>query len=74
MTDWVVSCIGNPTKFRAEFSQYFTKILCCYWVLAELFGMVDQRAKNVFWTTFDTQIWLPIFYDNDTALGINNEE
>ena len=74
MTDWVVSCIGNPTKFRNEFEQYFHKdFMLSYYVITELFAMVDQRAKNCFWTTFDTKIWLPIFYDNDTALGINNE-
>ena len=74
MTDWVVSCIGNPTKFKNEFEQYFHKdFMLSYYVITELFAMVDQRAKNCFWTSFDTKIWLPIFYDNDTVLGINNE-
>jgi len=74
MTDWVVSCIGNPAKFRTELPGYFHQdFLISYFVITELLAMVDQRAKNCFWTTFDTQIWLPIFYDNDTCLGINNE-
>ena len=35
--------------------------------------MVDSRAKNLFPSTFDGVHWLPLPYDMDTALGINNE-
>lgn len=35
--------------------------------------MVDNRAKNVFLTTFDGQHWFSVPYDFDTAIGINNE-
>lgn len=77
--EWVVSCIGNPTKFKAEFEQHFNKNnILSYWILTELFGMVDQRAKNMFITSWGNEgsgeyKWYFIFYDNDTTLGINNE-
>jgi hypothetical protein len=35
--------------------------------------LVDNRAKNMFLTTFDGEHWFPIPYDMDTAIGINNE-
>jgi N-acetylneuraminic acid mutarotase len=35
--------------------------------------MVDSRAKNLFLTTWDGNIWYPTFYDLDTAFGLNNE-
>jgi hypothetical protein len=72
--NWVVACKNNPAKFKAEIDDYFMKDnIISYYVLTELFGMVDQRAKNMFATTYDKQRWQFIFYDNDTALGINNE-
>lgn len=44
-----------------------------YYTITELFAMVDQRAKNMFLTTFDGIHWICIFYDNDTVCGLNNE-
>lgn len=71
---WVVSCAGNPTKFKAEVEQYFNKeYLLAYYIVTELFGMVDSRAKNLFLNTYDGRIWYPVFYDCDTAMGLNNE-
>lgn len=71
--EWVVSCKGNTEKFKSELSSYFDKEqLIFYYLITEVFGMVDQRAKNQFLTTFGNN-WLFIFYDNDTWCGINNE-
>ncbi|WP_165021519.1 CotH kinase family protein [Dysgonomonas sp. ZJ279] len=77
---WVYSCIGNPTKFRQELAEHFNvNWLMFYCVMTELYGMVDQRAKNMMLTTYGERgvtgelIWYFIFYDNDTVLGINNE-
>ena len=71
---WVVSCKNNPTKFKAEVEQYFNKeYLLAYYIVTELFGMVDSRAKNLFLNTYDGNIWYPVFYDCDTAMGLNNE-
>ena len=74
LTDWLVSTKGNPDKFRAEAPQYLDlDFILSYYSLTELFAMVDQRAKNMFLTTYDGTHWVTIFYDNDTVCGINNE-
>lgn len=85
MTDWVVSTdrdavdseeekAARLAKFKAEFEDYFVKEPCLfYYLFTEIFLMVDNRAKNVFLTTFDGEHWFPIPYDFDTAMGINNE-
>ncbi|MFV0326893.1 MAG: CotH kinase family protein [Bacteroides xylanisolvens] len=77
---WVVSCIGNPDKFKSECAGHFNiPNLLFYYVITETLVMTDQRAKNQFVTTYGERgstnelIWRFIFYDNDTALGINNE-
>ncbi|RGN33876.1 CotH kinase family protein [Bacteroides oleiciplenus] len=74
LTDWLVSTKGNPTKFKAEAANYLDlDFILSYYTLTELFAMVDQRAKNMFLTTYDGVHWVVIFYDNDTVCGINNE-
>lgn len=74
VTDWIVSTKDNTAKFKAEAANYFDiDTLLFYYLITELFGMVDQRAKNMFFATWDTEHWYPIFYDNDTCLGLNNE-
>lgn len=72
--DWVVSCKGDPDKFKAEYSQYFDKDMLVFYALITLvLGMTDQRAKNMFLTRYRGKLWLFILYDNDTLLPINNE-
>ncbi len=78
--EWVVSCKNNPAKFKAECAEHFNvDWLLFYCLTTELFGMVDQRAKNQMLTTYGERgstgelIWYFIFYDNDTVLGVNNE-
>lgn len=74
LTDWIVSTRGDAGKFKAEAAGYFDlDFLLSYYSITELFAMVDQRAKNMFLTTYDGTHWVPIFYDNDTVCGINNE-
>ena len=61
-------------KFKKEFAEYFNLDFCLvYYVLTFVLMMVDQRAKNMFLTTWDKVHWEPWLYDNDTCLGINNE-
>ena len=61
-------------KFRTEFTQHFDMgYATVYYLLTLILLMSDQRAKNMFLTTWDGIYWEPWFYDNDTALGINNE-
>lgn len=74
LTDWLVSTKDNPEKFKAEAGQYLDlDFILSYYSITELFAMVDQRAKNMFLTTYDGTHWVTIFYDNDTVCGINNE-
>ena len=74
LTDWLASVKDNPTKFRQEADQYFDmNFMLSYYTITEFFAMVDQRAKNMFLTTFDGIHWICIFYDNDTVCGLNNE-
>lgn len=62
------------SKFKAEFENYFIKnAMVFYYLFTEVFLLVDNRAKNMFLTTFDGEHWFPIPYDMDTAIGINNE-
>jgi len=74
ITDWIVSCIGNTDKFKSEIGMHMDKDqLLFYWIVTLVFGMVDQRAKNMFLTYYHGGLWLFIFYDNDTCFGVNNE-
>lgn len=61
-------------KFKAEYENHFNKnFLLIYYIVAEFLGMIDSRAKNMFLNTYDGDIWYPVFYDMDTAMGLNNE-
>ncbi|WP_303140931.1 CotH kinase family protein [uncultured Parabacteroides sp.] len=73
--EWVVSTANDTNKFKAEVAEHFDlRNLLSYYLITELFGMVDQRAKNMFLTRFASDgKWRFIFYDNDTCNGINNE-
>lgn len=65
-------------KFKAEVSEHFNlNNLLSYFVLTDLLGAVDQRAKNQMMASWGNEgsgdfKWYFIFYDNDTILGINN--
>ena len=62
------------SKFKTEFEDHFDKPTCnLYYLYTLVMLMTDQRAKNMFLTTWDSVHWEPWFYDNDTCLGINNE-
>ena len=85
LTDWIVSTdrsavsteeekTARLNKFKMEFEDYFVKDpTLFYYLFTECFLMVDSRAKNLFPSTFDGVHWMPLPYDMDTALGINNE-
>ena len=85
MVSWVVStdrtAVNSPgerearlQKFRNEFEDHFIKdAMIFYYLFTETFLMVDNRAKNMFMTSFDGQHWFGLPYDFDTAIGINNE-
>lgn len=81
-TDWLVltdrDAIDNEEgkalrleKFKTEFSEYaYITPWIFHYVMTEVFLMVDNRAKNMFLTTFDGLHWFPIPYDWDTAIGM----
>lgn len=79
LTDWLVSTQGDPDKFRREAEEHFNKpFLLFYYLMTELFAMVDQRAKNMMLASWGNEgsgacKWYPIFYDSDTICGVNNE-
>lgn len=58
-------------KFKSEFKDYFElDAMTFYYIFTEVFLMVDNRAKNMFLTTFDGDHFFPIPYDMDTAIGM----
>ena len=61
-------------KFKYEIDDYLIKDdFIFYYIFTEVFLMIDSRAKNMFFTTFDGTHWFLLPYDFDTANGINNE-
>ena len=61
-------------KFTDEFENYFYKTPMLFmYLFTEAFLMVDNRAKNMFLTTYDGTHWIDLPYDFDTAIGIDNE-
>lgn len=85
LTDWLVTTdrsvvrtesekAARLNKFKTQFEDYFVKEpMLYYYLFTEVFLMVDNRAKNFFPSTYDGLHWLPLPYDMDTAIGINNE-
>lgn len=60
-------------KFKKEFNDHFDfEFMLIYYLYTFVILMVDQRAKNMFLTTWDKKHWQAWLYDNDTCLGINN--
>ena len=60
-------------KFKAELEDYMNlNFVLFYYVLTMILLMMDSRAKNMMLASWDQKIWYPIFYDMDTALGVNN--
>lgn len=71
-------------KFKYELSNYFdVDYLCSYYLFTDCLAAADQRVKNMmwgFWFTPDADNHevmgkmrcYPIFYDNDTILGLDN--
>lgn len=72
--NWIVSCKGNPGKFKAEVNQYFNvNSLCAWYLFTDYFMAVDQRAKNMMLATWDGLTWYFLPYDADTILGSRND-
>ena len=65
---WLGTIVGKENI--EEFENYFEKdAMIFYYLFTEVFLLADNRAKNMFLTTFDGEHWFPIPYDMDTAIG-----
>ena len=87
MLAWVKACVPTGAdmtctdlttwkseKFKTEIDSRFSKKNLQYWyLLTEYFAMVDQRAKNTIWRTWDGLRWWVTYYDGDTMLGKRND-
>lgn len=80
MVAWVVSTKNNPTKFKAEFSNYFAQDSMLYHFLAlEFYAAYDNVSKNTFYSydwDEDAQkyLWnIKCAYDWDTILAFDND-
>ena len=71
--NWVVN--ASDAEFKKNFENYFIKDSALFhYLFTERHTMVDNRAKNVFPHTTDLVHWDFCFdYDNDTAMGNDNE-
>ena len=73
----------RAAKFKNELKNYFdVKFLCDYYVINDCVAGVDQRVKNMMWGFWydpnysgsgDGVLCYPIYYDNDTILGVRND-
>lgn len=53
-------------KFKKEFEEHFDmEYALVYYIFTFFAMMVDQRAKNLFLTSWDKKHWMCYFYDND---------
>ena len=66
-------------KFKHEASAHLKlNFTAFYYIITELEILMDNRAKNMMMVSYDadnetgTGHWYPIFYDMDTAMGVNN--
>lgn len=79
LVTWVYNCYtarntDGVETFKDECEEHFNlSYLLTYYVISEFFGMVDSRAKNMFLNLYNNGLWYPVFYDLDTAIGLNNE-
>ena len=87
MLQWVRACVPTgadltctdlttwkSTKFTTELADHFSlQNLLTWYLLTEYFAMVDQRAKNTIWRTWDGVHWYVTYYDGDTMLGKRND-
>ncbi len=77
---WVVSTIGNPTKFKNEVHQYFAiDSLLYHFLMLEFFEAYDNVSKNTFYSydwdeTEERYLWnVKAAYDMDTILAADND-
>ena len=77
---WVVSTIGNTTKFKNEVGDYFAiDSLLYHFLMLEFFAAYDNVSKNTFYSydydeDADKYLWnIKKAYDWDTILAADND-
>ncbi len=82
---WIRDCVPSGAdannlstfksdKFKREFTLYFNKdITLAFYLWTDYNASVDQRAKNIIWRTWNGDVWMPTYYDGDTARGKRND-
>lgn len=71
LVEWVDG--ASDEDFRDNLEQYFNKeYLLRYFIVVQLFGLVDSLGKNMKLATWDGNIWYPQVYDMDTSCGLDN--
>ena len=87
MLSWIKACVPagadmtckdlstwQSSAFKTGLPQHFNLKNLLYWyLLTEYDAMVDQRAKNTIWRTWDGLIWYVTYYDGDTCFGKRND-
>ncbi|AEO93612.1 gp353 [Bacillus phage G] len=76
LVTWVKN--SSDEQFRSELEEHFSKRhLIDYYLIAYVFGMVDNLGKNMVLSTWGKNsqgntVWYPSFYDVDSLYGLNN--
>ena len=86
LLEWMASfedTVDDRAEWIRQLPQHFSvEHLIDYFLLAYMFGMIDNLGKNMVITNYgkDTDaegnvltIWYPNFYDADSILGLNNK-
>lgn len=68
-----ISSFKNP-RFAEELPNYFNPAnICCWYIMTDYNGMVDQRVKNMILRTWDGLVWWFTYYDGDCMFGKRND-
>nr|DAO08277.1 MAG TPA: CotH kinase protein [Caudoviricetes sp.] len=71
LVEWVYD--AGRDRFVEELENYFNKeYLLRYFLTVQCLGLVDSLSKNMHLCSYDGKIFYPLFYDSDTATGLDN--
>lgn len=71
LVEWVYD--AGRDRFVEELPNYFNKeYLLRYFLTVQCLGLVDSLSKNMHLCSYDGKIFYPLFYDSDTATGLDN--
>lgn len=77
LSTWILSCKGDPEKFKAEASQHLNiHYGNVYYIMAHVLCACDSLGKNMHIACWnigeDNEVWYIIWYDVDSIIGLNN--